>query len=153
MQAKDIVKFVEEKAIKILEEKNFEFVDCEFIKEGPDWYLRLFIDKEGGITIDECVGVSRELDKMLDDDLTQQPYIMEVSSPGLDRVLKREHEYTKYKGKLVDIKLFKPIDGNKEFRGNLVGLIEGNIIITNEDGSEVSFEKSKIATTRLVVEF
>lgn len=143
----------EETVMPILESKNFEFVDCEFVKEGPDWYLRVYIDKEGGISIDDCEFVSRALDEKLGDDLTEQKYIMEVSSPGIDRVLKRDKEYIKYKGKLVDVKLFKAMDGVKEFRGNLEGLIDGNIVITEESGNKLEFNKKDVASTRLVVIF
>lgn len=153
MQAKDIVKLTEEAVMPILESKNFEFVDCEFVKEGPDWYLRVYIDKDGGISIDDCVYVSRALDEKLGDDLTEQKYTMEVSSPGIDRVLKRDREYTKYKGKLVDVKLFKAIDGSKEFRGELEGLIDGNVVIVDESGNRLEFNKKDVASTRLVVIF
>ncbi len=151
VQAKEIVKLVEETSMPILEEKGFEFVDCEFVKEGPQWYLRLYIDKEGGITIGDCEAVSRQLDKLLGDDLTEQPYIMEVSSPGIDRVLKRDKEYIKYKGKMVEVKLYKAVDGNKEFTGTLVGLIDNNIVITDESGSDLSFDRKNVAATRLAV--
>jgi len=97
MQAKDIVKLVEELAMPIIEENGFEFVDAEFVKEGPNKYLRVYVDKEGGITIDDCETVSRYLDERLSDDITEDPYILEVSSPGIDRILKRDHEYDKYK--------------------------------------------------------
>ncbi len=151
MQAKDIVRLVEETSLPILEEKGFEFVDCEFVKEGPERYLRLYIDKEGGITIDDCEAVSRQLDKLLGDDLTDEPYIMEVSSPGIDRVLKRDKEYIKYKGRLVDVKLYKPVDGIKEFTGNLVGLIDGKVVITDNRNMELAFDRKDVASVRLVV--
>ena len=151
MQAKDIVRLVEETSLPILEEKGFEFVDCEFVKEGPERYLRLYIDKEGGITIDDCEAVSRQLDKLLGDDLTDEPYIMEVSSPGIDRVLKRDKEYIKYKGRLVDVKLYKPVDGIKEFTGNLVGLIDGKVVITDDRNMELAFDRKDVASVRLVV--
>ena len=151
MQAKDIVKLVENVSQPILEDLGFEFVDCEFVKEGPDRYLRLYIDKEGGITINDCEAVSRTLDKKLGDDLTEEPYIMVVSSPGLDRILKRDKEYIKYKDRLVDVKLYKPIDKQKEFRGTLVGLIDNNIVITDENGKEMSFGRDDVAATRLAV--
>lgn len=153
LQAKDIVRLAEEAVMPILESKGFEFVDCEFVKEGPDWYLRVYIDKEGGIGINDCEYVSRALDEKLGDDLTEQPYIMEVSSPGIDRVLKRDNEYVKYKDRLVDVKLFKAVDGVKEFRGNLVGLVDGKVVITNESGERLEFNKKDIAATRLAVIF
>ena len=153
MQAKDIVKLVEDLSMPILDDKNFEFVDAEFVKEGPNWYLRLYIDKEGGITIDELEYVSRTLDEKLPEDITEQPFILEVSSPGIDRVLKRDKEYIKYKGKLVDVKLFKAIDGTKEYQGKLVGLIDDCVVIEDENGKEIKFSRNDVATTRLAVVF
>ncbi len=151
MQAKDIVKLAEELAMPIIEQNGFEFVDAEFVKEGPNKYLRVYVDKDGGITIDDCEIVSRYLDERLSDDITDEPYILEVSSPGLDRVLKRDHEYMKYKGRTVDVKLFKALEGQKEFRGTLVGLEEDNVVITADDGRELSFPRRDVASTRLSV--
>lgn len=153
MQAKEIVKLVEELSEPIINEKNFEFVDAEFLKEGPNWYLRLYIDKDGGITIDELEYVSRALDAKLPEDITEQPFILEVSSPGIDRILKRDREYIKYKGKLVDVKLFKAVNGIKEYQGKLVGLIDDKIVIIDDNGEELSFLKNDVATTRLAVVF
>ena len=153
MQAKEIVKLAEEAVMPILESRGFEFVDCEFVKEGPDKYLRIYIDKEGGINIDDCEYVSRALDEKLGDDLTEEPYIMEVSSPGIDRVLKRDKEYVKYKDRLVDVKFFKAKDGVKEFRGNLEGLIDGKVVIVTEAGERLEFDKKDVAATRLAVVF
>ena len=153
MQAKEIIRLAEEAVMPILESKGFEFVDCEFVKEGPDKYLRIYIDKEGGININDCEYVSRALDEKLGDDLTEEPYIMEVSSPGIDRVLKRDKEYVKYRGRLVDVKLFKAVNGVKEFRGNLEGLIDGNVVIVTEDGERLEFNKKDVAATRLAVVF
>lgn len=151
--AKNIVKIAEEAVIPIIESKGLEFVDCEYVKEGPQWYLRIYIDKEGGVGVNDCEFVSRALDEKLGEDLTEQAYIMEVSSPGIDRVLKRDNEYIKYKDRLVDVKLFKAIDGNKEYRGNLVGLIDDKIVIIAEDGEKLEFNKKEVATTRLAVIF
>lgn len=153
MQAKEIVKLLEQVSVPVLEKHNFEFVDAEFVKEGPGWYLRLYIDKEQGITIDDCELVSREVEPFLKDDITEQQYIFEVSSPGIDRILKRDHEYVKYKGRKVDVKLYKAVDGCKEFGGELVGLCDGNVVIKDEDGKEMSFSRSDVSSTRLAVEF
>jgi ribosome maturation factor RimP len=152
MQAKEIVKLTEELVAPILQENNLEFVDCEFVKEGPNYYLRLYIDKEGGISINECELVSRQLDGLLSDDITDRAYILEVSSPGIDRVLKREHEYVKYKGKDVEVKLFKAVDGLKQYDGVLVGLIDDNVVIKTENG-ELSFNRKDVSSTRLAVKF
>lgn len=153
MQAKEIVRLAEELSLPIINEHNLEFVDAEFVKEGPGWYLRLYIDKEGGVTIDDCELVSRALDAKLPEDITEQPFILEVSSPGIDRVLKRDAEYIKYKGRLVDVKLFKAIDGTKEYQGKLVGLIDENVVIADDDGNELKFPKNSVSTTRLSVVF
>ncbi len=153
MQAKDIVRLTEELAMPVLEENGFEFVDAEFVKEGPHRYLRLYIDKEGGITIDDCELVSRYLDERLDDDITEEPYILEVSSPGIDRILKRDHEYVKYRGRTVDVKLFKAVDGIKEFSGTLEGLEDDNVVIIDLSGERLSFPRREVASVRLAVEF
>jgi ribosome maturation factor RimP len=154
MQAKEIAAYLERTAMPILERHGFEFIDAEFVKEGTTWYMRLYIDKEGGIGIDECALVSRELDEQLDDNITEQQYMLEVSSPGLDRLLKRDHEYTKYKGRLVDVKLYKALDGSKEFRGELAGLnADDTVTIILENGDEMSFARKDIASTRLAVIF
>lgn len=153
MQAKDIVALAEELVMPVIEENGFELVEVEFVKEGPSKYLRLYVDKEGGISIDDCEVVSRYLNDRLSDDITEEPYILEVSSPGIDRVLKTDREYVKYKDRLVDVKLFKAVDGQKEFRGNLVGKVDDNVVITTEDGEELSFPIKEVASTRLAVVF
>lgn len=152
MQAKDIVKLLEDIAVPILEEKGLEFVDAEFVKEGASHVLRLIIDKEGSVGIDECVMISRLVDEKLGDDITELAYTFEVSSPGLDRVLKREHEYQKYKGREVEVKLFKAREGTKEFSGTLEGLDEeNNVVIKTQEGETLSFPRKEVATTRLAV--
>lgn len=153
MNNKDIIKTVEQLAEPIADKNNFELVDVEFIKEGPNWYLRIYIDKEGGISIDDCELVSRSIEGVLEDkDFIEQAYILEVSSPGIDRVLKKDNEFVKYKGRIVDIKLYKPINNNKEFQGELVGLINNNIVVKIDD-SEMSFDKKDVAVCRLAVIF
>ncbi len=152
MQAKEIVKFIEDLSAPLLSSKGIEFVDAEFVKEGGQWFLRLFIDKPNGITIDECADISRELDKNLSDDIFEFPYTFEVSSPGLDRILKREKEYDKYRGRKVEVKLFKPIDNSKLHIGILIGLKDDNIVITDDSGNIKKFPKNVVATTRLHVE-
>lgn len=153
MQTKDIIKKVEQYVMPIVEENNYELVEVEFVKEGANYYLRLYIDKEGGFSINDCEKVSRFLEQKLEeDDFIDKAYILEVSSPGIDRVLKKDSEYEKYKGRVVDIKLYKPIDKTKEFQGELVGLVDGNIII-NENGTELKFDKKDVAVCRLAVIF
>lgn len=153
MQTKYIIKKVEDYVMPVIEENNFELVEVEFIKEGANYYLRIYIDKEGGFSINDCEKVSRYLDaKLEEDDFIEKSYILEVSSPGIDRLLKKDKEYIKYKGKLVDVKLYKPIDNIKQFQGELVGLIDGQIIINNE-GKEFKFDKKDVASCRLAVIF
>ena len=92
------------------------------------------------------------MDEKLPEDITDKPYILEVSSPGIDRILKRDHEYIKYKGRDVEVKLFKPVDGVKQFEGALVALADGKVVINTVDG-EMSFDKKDVASTRLAVRF
>jgi len=116
MTKKKIEVQVEDLVLPILEEKSFDLVDVEFLKEGKNWYLRVYIDKPGGISIDDCQDVSQELSDELDRlDPIKQSYILEVSSPGLDRPLKRDKDYERYKGTEVEVKLYKPVDGKKSF--------------------------------------
>lgn len=153
MQVKDIIERVEQKLMPIINANNFELVEVEFVKEGPNKYLRVYADKEGGITIDDCEIISRGLEAELEkDDFIEEAYILEVSSPGIDRILKKDFEYIKYKGRLVEIKLYKPIDKVKQMQGNLVGLIDGKIVI-EENGQEISFDKKDVASCRLAVVF
>ncbi|MCC8013846.1 MAG: ribosome maturation factor RimP [Eubacterium sp.] len=151
MKVKEIVEKVEDIASGITNKAGLELVEAEFVKEGGTKYLRVYIDKPGGITIDDCEAVSRDLEAVLDrDDFIEEAYTLEVSSPGLDRILKKDFEYEKYKGRTVEIKLYKPKDGTKEFEGELIGLVDGKIIIKTEDG-ELSFDRSETAVCRLAV--
>ncbi|HEX9061972.1 MAG TPA: ribosome maturation factor RimP [Clostridia bacterium] len=132
----------------------FFLVDVEFIKEGANWYLRIYIDKPNGITIDDCQIVSEELGEKLDKvDPIEQSYFLEVSSPGLERPLKKERDFEKYKGETVEVKLFEAIDGKKIFEGELLGLIDNNISIKPLKGEALSFERDKVALVRRVIKF
>ncbi len=153
MQTKDIINKATQYVMPIIEENNFELVEVEFIKEGANYYLRLYVDKEGGFSIQDCEKVSRYLEaKLEEDDFIEKAYILEVSSPGIDRILKTDKEYIKYKGRTVDIKLFKPIEKTKEFQGELIGLIDNQIII-QENGKQLKFDKKDVAVCRLSVIF
>lgn len=153
MRREDIEKKTESLLIPILERKQFELWDVEFVKEGPEFYLRAYIDKEGGIMIDDCVDVSRELSDLLDqDDFIDQEYILEVSSPGLGRTLKKDREFEKSVGKEVDIKLYKPMDGKKEFTGTLDSFDSESVSIKiNEE--IIKFIRKETATVKLHIEF
>ena len=138
----------------IIDENQFELVDVEYVKEGANWYLRVYADKEGGINIDDCVLISRALEAKLDeDDFIQDAYILEVSSPGLGRPLKKEKDFKRSLGKDVEIKLYRPIEKQKEWEGTLVSYTEDSITITLEDETEMTIEKSDIALIRLALDF
>ena len=104
----------------ILEDMNFELVDVEYVKEAGTWYLRSYIDKPGGITVDDCEAVSRQFSDRLDqEDFIEDSYIMEVSSPGLDRPLKKDKDFERNLGREVEIRTYRPIEKEKEFYGIL----------------------------------
>ncbi|MCQ4726291.1 ribosome maturation factor RimP [Anaerotignum faecicola] len=147
-------KKVENLIAPVILKDNYELVDVEFVKEGQNWYLRIFIDKEGGVTVDDCETVSRAVEKVLDvEDPIEQAYILEVSSPGLDRPLKKDSDFVKYAGETVDVKLYKAVDKQKEFQGILKGLDGTVVTITDENGAELSFDRKDIALIRLAVLF
>ena len=138
----------------ILAEKALELADLEFVKEGPNWYLRIYIDKEGGVTIEDCESVSRILEKKLDEkDSIEQAYILEVSSPGIDRPLKKPEHFQKYMGEIIDIKLYKPLEGKKEYQGELKQFENGIITIIDENDKEIQFVQKETASVRLAVLF
>ena len=149
----DIEKKTEDLLMPILDEFNFELWDVEYVKEGSDYYLRAYIDKEGGITIDDCVDVSRRLsDKLDEDDFIDGEYILEVSSPGLGRALKRERDFEKSVGREIDLKLYKAIDKEKEFTGILTAFDKDKITVEIDNDSR-DFLKSDLASVKLHVEF
>lgn len=149
----NIQQVIFELAIPIVEDLNYELVDVEFIKEGANWYLRVYIDKPGGISIDDCQAVSQKMSEMLDEkDPIEQFYYLEVSSPGLERPLKTERDFIKYKGELVEVKVFQPINGKKIFEGELIGLIEDMIVI-NHEGKNIEFEKDKVSRVKRAIKF
>ena len=138
----------------VLEQHQFELVDVEYVREVGVWYLRCYIDKEGGITVDDCEVISGLLGEWLDkEDFIEDSYILEVSSPGLGRPLKKEKDFARSIGKDVEIRLYKAIDKQKEFTGTLTSYDADSVTITMEDGSERTFEKSEIALIRLAFDF
>lgn len=137
----------------IINNSQVELVDVEFVKEGSTWYLRIYIDKEGGVTIDDCEAISRLAESCLEEkDPISQAYILEVSSPGLDRPLKKESDFQKYKDSLVEIKLYQPQEGKKDFTAKLLGLQDEKVFVSIE-GQEMSFARKEIASIRLAVVF
>lgn len=154
MKKNEIVARVEELVTAITDEKGFETVDVEYVKEAGQYYLRVYIDKEGGISLDECKEVSKELSPKLDEnDFIEENYYLEISSPGIDRALKRDKEFVKYKGRDVEIKLYKAVDGVKQFEGELVGLDDENNIVVIINNEEVKFNRKDVAIIRLAVKF
>ena len=138
----------------VLEQHQFELVDVEYVREVGVWYLRCYIDKEGGITVDDCEVISRLLGEWLDkEDFIEDSYILEVSSPGLGRPLKKEKDFARSIGKDVEIRLYKAIDKQKEFTATLTSYDADSVTLTMEDGSERTFEKSGIALIRLAFDF
>ncbi len=144
----------EELITPILDRMNFELVDVEYVKEGGTWYLRAYIDKEGGITVNDCEAVAREMNEILDrEDFVEDSYVFEVSSPGLGRPLKKEKDYIRSMGKEVEIRTYRAINREKEFYGVLSAYDENTVTIKTEDGTEMTFEKSDIALIRLAFDF
>lgn len=138
----------------ILDENGFELWDVEYVKEGANYYLRVYVDKEGGITIDDCVTVSRALEGKLDaENFIEEAYILEVSSPGLGRPLKRERDFARSVGEQVDVKLYKAIGQQKEFTGALKSYDDSTVTLEYENGEVQTFERSAIALIRLAFDF
>lgn len=135
----------------ILDSFGFDLWDVEYVKEGADYYLRAYIDKEGGITIDDCVDVSRKLsDKLDEDDFIEEAYILEVSSPGLGRKLKKDKEFARCIGRDIEIKLFKALDGTREFAGVLSGYDKDTVTIESAEGVKV-FNRADAAVIKLAM--
>lgn len=138
----------------IMEKNGFELWDVEYVKEGSNWYLRAYIDKPGGINVEDCEKVSRELSDILDEkDFIPDSYILEVSSPGLGRPLKKEKDFKRSIGEEVEIRTYRMIDRQKEFTGILTKYDENTVTIEIEEGQEKVFEKSEIALIRLAFDF
>lgn len=151
---KNIVKNIEELVIPILKELGFELIDIEFQKQRNDWFLRIYIDKIGGITIDDCETVSKKVDRYLDDlDLITHSYYLEVSSPGLDRPLKTDMQLKKHLGEKVEVKTYKPINGKRKHIGILENFDENSILIITEDGKMMELDRTLVSTIKLVIVF
>ena len=137
----------------IVEEMKLERVDVEYVKEGADYYLRAYIDKEGGVNIGDCEAVSRRLSDLLDEkDFIADAYILEVSSPGLGRQLKKDKDFVRENGKEVELKLYKAVGGTKEYVGILSGFDDKTVKVTI-DGTETAFERENIAKIALTIDF
>lgn len=154
-----VVETVTELVTPLLEEQNFELVEVEFVKEGKNWFLRVFIDKEGGIDIEECAFVSEHLSEKLDSidpDPIPQAYFLEVSSPGAERPLKKEADYQRALGEYIHLSLYQPLDGEKQYEGFLQSYDNAELILkirikTRE--KEITVDRKNIAKARLAIQF
>lgn len=137
----------------ILEGSGTELVDTEYRKEGSGWVLRLFIDREGGVTLDDCADISREVEAVLDaEDIIRHEYSLEVSSPGLNRPLKKDADFKRFTGKVVKVKTFETIGGSRNFKG-MIERYENGVVAINVDGVVHEIPVSKIAKANLEYEF
>ena len=143
----------EQPLVPIVEKYGVEIYDVEYVKEGSDWYLRAYIDKPEGVNINDCENVSRALSDVLDtEDYIEDAYILEVSSPGLGRTLKKDRHLEKSLGEEVEIRTYKPIDKQKEFSGILKAYDKDTVTI-EEDSEERVFARADIALIRLALDF
>ena len=143
----------EELLAPIVDSKGFELVDVEYVKEGGTWYLRGYIDKPGGITVNDCEAVSREFSDRLDEkDFIEDSYIMEISSPGLDRPLKKEKDYQRSLGRMIEVRTYRPIEKRKEFCG-ILKAYDADTVTIEEDGTAITFQKKDTALVRLAIDF
>lgn len=148
-----ITEQVESFARPVVEGLGLELWDVEYVREGSDWFLRLYLDKEGGVDITDCEAVSRAIDPILDEkDPIPDSYHFEVCSAGLERVLKRPGDFERFMGSPVMVKLYQPRDGMKEYPGNLEKYEDGSVTISTASGL-ITFKKTEVALVRLRVEF
>ena len=149
----EIVDRIRSTVNSILSNEEMELVDVEYRREARGWVLRLYIDKEGGVTLDGCTRISQEVGRSLDvEDFILTPYTLEVSSPGLTRPLKGERDFIKYRDQLIKVKTFKPIEDRRQFKGKLLRVSEGQIEIEME-GKVFQIPLSNIAKANLEIDW
>lgn len=137
----------------VVEEEGCSLWDVEYVREAGAWYLRVFIDKEGGVGIDDCERISRRLDPILDEeDPIPESYVFEVGSAGAERELKRPSDFAQFMGREVELRLYRPLDGKKSFVGALCGYEDGAVTLS-VGGETLTFEKNQIAKVNLHVSF
>ena len=135
----------------VVEEEGCTLWDVEYVREAGTWYLRIFVDKEGGLGIDDCERISRRLDPMLDEaDPIPDSYVFEVGSAGAERELKRPSDFERFTGSEVELRLYQPLNGSKTFVGKLKAYDDGDVTV-EIGGKDVRFDKSKIALVKLHV--
>ncbi len=145
------VAVVTELAQPVAEKYGVDLWDVRYEKEGSVWFLRIFIDKDGGVNIDDCEKVSRELSTVLDEaDPIEQSYVLEVSSPGVERDLVRDWHFQKFIGSPIQVRFIRPVEGVRDFVGELTGYDENGITMLLDDDVEMQFKKSETSYIRLV---
>jgi ribosome maturation factor RimP len=148
-----IVEMIEELIAPCVLESGLELVDVEFVREGGSWYLRIFIDKPGGINIEDCGQLSQKIDRLLDEkDPITQSYHLEVSSPGIERPLKKISDYKRFAGELAVVTMFVPFDGKKKITGRIAAVRDDDIVLES-DGKELTIPFRQVSSARLKVEF
>lgn len=150
-KVKDIVARLAE---PIVDSLGLELVDTEYVKEGKDWFVRVYIYKKDGVSIDDCVDVTHKLNERLDEeDPIVNPYVLEVSSPGIDKPFRTDKDYERYQGELIEVHLYNPLHGVKEFEGTLIGLVNHRIVIKNDSDEQMEFAKEEVSTVKRIVKF
>lgn len=165
MKKQELIAYVESVALPLTQQMNYELVDVDYVKEGPNWYLKVFADKEGGFSINDCVDLSHALEAELEKkDPIETAYILEVSSPGLDRPLKKDKDFARSIGKIVDVKLYQPLEavpeghearGQKSFQARLAAYSSENETaeLELEDGIRLTLSRKEMSSIRLAVIF
>ncbi len=140
--------------LPIIEKHHFELVDVEYVKEGGTWYLRAYIDKPGGITVDDCEVVNRALSDLLDEeDFVEESYVLEVSSPGLGRPLKKEKDFQRSIGEEVEVRTYRAVNNQKEFTGTLTAYDKDTVTVEIAEGEFLTLKRTEIALIRLAFDF
>ena len=138
----------------ILDQLGLQLWDIRFEKEGSSWFLRFFIDRENGVSIGDCEAVSRRVEAILDaEDPIQVSYVLEVSSPGIERELAKDHHFQRYIGEMVAVKLMRPVEGQRDFIGKLISKEADNVTILLDDDISMTYSLNEAAYTRLHVDF
>ncbi len=159
MKRKDIEQRVTELVNKLLTDESIaltdvDLLDVEYVKEGQEFFLRVFIDKAGGVTINDCEVLSRQMDRFLDEhDWIKEQYYLEVSSPGLDRPLKKPEDFNRNVGKKVEVRLYQLFEGEKHYQGVLIERNEEGIIIETDDQRQIAFSEAQVALVKLAIIF
>lgn len=153
MRREHIEDLIAKEVETIIAGSDIELVDVEYVRER-DWYLRVFIDKEGGVDLEDCQAVSEKLSRVLDEkDPIRENYLLEVSSPGLDRILRKDKDFIRYAGRLVDIHFFKACNGVKDVTAELVKKTADDKLVVLIDGEEHEIDRKEISQVRLHIDF